>query len=182
MRGCGVSLRLSACEFWTLSFRDGPKDQTSNLESPSSGPKVRSGANGQLIHGPSLLKHGGRSITPLLAALLLHCRLVSVSIVTAPLERERVLGIDPAIGVSTARRGHALGVAGELAIARIAPYAPLQTIAIRPRRVRRKTIGLSLGWPSCQNHTYRQNCQSQSAHWNLLEAGTTLVHLCSGQY
>jgi hypothetical protein len=61
----------------------------------------------------------------------LHCRSVSGSIVTAPLERESVLGIDPAIGVSTARGGHALGVAGELAIARIAPYAPLQAVATR---------------------------------------------------
>jgi len=32
------------------------------------------------------------------------------------LERESVAGIDPAMAVSTARGGHALGVAGELAI------------------------------------------------------------------
>src|SRR6266850_4395742 len=55
---------------------------------------------------------------------------VSVPIGAAPLARERVLGIDPAIGVSTARGGHALGVAGELAIAGIAPWAPLQAVAI----------------------------------------------------
>ena len=164
MRGCGVSLRPSACEFWTLSLRDGPKDQTSNLESPSSGPKVRSGANGQLIHGPSLLKHGGRSITPLLAALLLHCRLVSVSIVTAPLERERVLGIDPAIGVSTARRGHALGVAGELAIAGIAPYAPLQAVAIlyglaSVAATTTATAGTS------QRHRWRNQANGRNLKW-----------------
>lgn len=54
-----------------------------------------------------------------------------VPIDTAPLSRERVLGIDPTIGISTARGGHALGVAGELAIAGIAPLAPLQAVAIR---------------------------------------------------
>src|SRR5712672_2599252 len=55
---------------------------------------------------------------------------VSVPIGAAPLAREGVLGIDPAIGFSTARGGHALGVAGELAIAGIAPWAPLQAVAI----------------------------------------------------
>ena len=60
-----------------------------------------------------------------------HCRSVSVAIGAAPLARGRILGIDPAIGVSIARGGHALGVAGELAIAGIAPLAPLQAVAIR---------------------------------------------------
>jgi hypothetical protein len=55
---------------------------------------------------------------------------VSVPIGAALLAREGVLGIDPAIGESTARGGHALGVAGELAIAGIAPLAPLQAVAI----------------------------------------------------
>jgi hypothetical protein len=55
---------------------------------------------------------------------------VSVPIGAAPLARKRVLGIDPAIGESTARGGHALGVAGELAIAGIAPLPPLQAVAI----------------------------------------------------
>ncbi len=59
-----------------------------------------------------------------------HSHSVSVPIGAAPLARERVLGIDPAIGVSTARGGHALGVAGELAIAGIAPFARLQVVAI----------------------------------------------------
>ena len=49
---------------------------------------------------------------------------------TAPLARKRVLGVDPAIGIRTARGRHALGVAGELAIAGIAPCAPLQTVAM----------------------------------------------------
>jgi hypothetical protein len=66
----------------------------------------------------------------LLDAILLHCHSVSVPIGAAPLARKRVLGIDPAIGVSTARGSHALGVIGELAIAGIAPYAPLQAVAI----------------------------------------------------
>ena len=48
----------------------------------------------------------------------------------ALLAREGVLGIDPAIGVSTARRGYALGIAEELAIAGMAPLAPLQAVAI----------------------------------------------------
>src|SRR5271166_1473683 len=94
-------------------------------------------------------------ITPLLAAISLYCRSVSVPIGAAPLARERVLGIDPAIGDSAARGRHALGVAGELAIAGIAPYVPLQAVAIRPRRHARKTIGLSPGLPCCQNHTDR---------------------------
>jgi hypothetical protein len=110
----------------------------------------------------------------LLAAILLHCRSVSIPIGTASLARERVLGIDPAIRVSTTRGGHALGVAGELAIARIAPVAPLQAVAIRPGWQGLKTIGLSLGLPSCQNHSRRQNCQS-SAHWNLLEVDTAIL-------
>src|SRR5216683_3385869 len=66
----------------------------------------------------------------LLDAILFHCHSVSVPIGAALLVREGVLGIDPAIGVSTARGGHALGVAGELAIAGIAPWAPLQAVAI----------------------------------------------------
>jgi hypothetical protein len=48
----------------------------------------------------------------------------------APLARKRILGIDPAIGISTARGRHALGVAGELAIAGMAPLATLQAVAI----------------------------------------------------
>jgi len=75
-------------------------------------------------------------MTALLAAILPHCRSVSGPVVAAPLESERVLGIDAAIGVSTARGGHALGVAGELAIARIAPYAPLQAVATRCALIR----------------------------------------------
>jgi len=55
---------------------------------------------------------------------------VSVAMRTAPLARKRVLGIDPAIGIGTARGRHALGVARELAIAGIAPFAPLQAVAI----------------------------------------------------
>jgi hypothetical protein len=77
-------------------------------------------------------------MTALLAAILPHCRSVSGPIVAAPLESERVLGIDAAIGISTARGGHALGVAGELAIAGIAPYAPLQTVTIRYGLSRRR--------------------------------------------
>src|SRR5262245_54562330 len=42
-------------------------------------------------------------------------RSVSGSIVAAPLAREPILGIDPTIGVSSDRGGHALGVAGKLA-------------------------------------------------------------------
>ena len=84
---------------------------------------------------------------------MLRCRSVSGPIVAAPLARERVLGIDPATGVSTTRRGHALGVAGELAIARKAPLAPLQAVAIRcalisPGAVNR-AICLSAGDPCC---------------------------------
>ena len=66
--------------------------------------------------------------------MLLYSRSISVPIDAAPLARERVLGINPAIGVSTTRGGHALGVVGELAIARIAPLAPLQAVATRPSR------------------------------------------------
>jgi len=55
---------------------------------------------------------------------------VSVAMRTAPLARKRVPGIDPAIGIGTVRGRHALCVARELAIARIAPYAPLQAVAI----------------------------------------------------
>src|SRR3979490_1980649 len=61
---------------------------------------------------------------------MLHCHSVLVPIGAALLARERVPGIDPAIGGGTTRGGHALGVAGELAIAGIAPLAPLQAIAI----------------------------------------------------
>ena len=57
---------------------------------------------------------------------------VSVPIGAAPLAREGVLGIDPAIGVSTARGGHALGVAGELAIAGIAPLCEQAGVISRP--------------------------------------------------
>jgi hypothetical protein len=46
------------------------------------------------------------------------------------LARERISGIDAAIGKGTTRGGHALGVAGEQAIAGIAPRAPLQAVAI----------------------------------------------------
>jgi hypothetical protein len=60
----------------------------------------------------------------------LHCRSVSAPIGAVPLVREQVLGIDPAIGSSTARGGHALGVAGEQAIAGIAPWVPLQAVPI----------------------------------------------------
>src|SRR5712675_776412 len=70
----------------------------------------------------------GRARCPL--AILFYCHSVSVPIGVVLLAREGVLGIDPAIGVSTARGGHALGVAGELAIAWIAPLAPLQAVAI----------------------------------------------------
>jgi len=76
---------------------------------------------------------GAMSVIPsllLLDAILLHCHSVSVPIGAALLARERVPGIDPAIGGGTARGGHALGVAGELAIAGIAPLAPLQAVAI----------------------------------------------------
>ena len=69
-------------------------------------------------------------VAPLLAAKLLHCLSVSVPISVAPLAREQVLGIDPATRASTARGGHALGVAGELAIAGIAPNAPLQAVGL----------------------------------------------------
>jgi len=55
---------------------------------------------------------------------------VSAAMGTVPLARKRVLGIDPAIGIRTARGRHALGVARELAIAGIAPFAPLQAVAI----------------------------------------------------
>ena len=68
-------------------------------------------------------------MTALRAAILSSLPLVSGPVVAAPLESERVLGIDPAIGISTARGGRALGVAGELAIAGIAPLAPLQAPA-----------------------------------------------------
>ena len=79
---------------------------------------------------------------------------VSGSIVAAPLAGERVVGIDPAIGESAARRGHALGVAGILAIAGIAIVAPLQAVAIRyalisPGAVKTRAICLSPGLPVC---------------------------------
>ena len=77
-------------------------------------------------------------MTALRAAILSSLPLVSGPVVAAPLESERVLGIDPAIGISTARGGRALGVAGELAIAGIAPYAPLQTVTIRYGLSRRR--------------------------------------------
>ena len=85
---------------------------------------------------------------------VLRCRSVSASIIATPLARESIAGIDPATGVSTARGSHALGVAGELAIARIAPYAPLQAVAIRcaligPGAVNGTTIYLSAGLPVC---------------------------------
>ena len=105
------------------------------------------------------------------AAKMLHCRSVSGSIVAASLEHESVVRIDPAIGVGTARGGHALGVAGELAIARIAPYSPLQAVATRcalisPRSVH-GAICLSSGLPVWQGYTHRQNRQTrQSTHWS----------------
>ena len=77
-------------------------------------------------------------------AILLHCRSVSVPIGAAPLARERVLGIDPAIGVSTARGGHALGVAGELAIAGIAPYGALASSSYPVRSQRARAILIRL--------------------------------------
>jgi hypothetical protein len=57
-------------------------------------------------------------------------RSVSVATGTASLARKRVPGIDPAIGIGTVRGRHALVVARELAIAGIAPCAPLQAVAI----------------------------------------------------
>jgi len=81
--------------------------------------------------------------------------LISGSIIAAPLERESVARIDPAIGVGTARSGHALGVAGELAVARIAPYAPLQAVAIRHafisqgRTIKARAICLRPRLPVC---------------------------------
>ena len=50
--------------------------------------------------------------------------------IPAALARERVLGIDPAIGVSTARSSHALLVGRELAITWITPLTPLQTVLL----------------------------------------------------
>jgi hypothetical protein len=76
---------------------------------------------GRLPWRPVLRQYqSSRSAVAKAAAITLHCRSVSGSKVAAPPERESVVGIDPAIGVHTARGGHALGVAGELAIARIA--------------------------------------------------------------
>lgn len=63
--------------------------------------------------------------------MLLHGRSVSVPIGALPLTRECILGIHPAIGVSTAGGGRALRVTGELAIAGIAPHATLQAVAVR---------------------------------------------------
>src|SRR5258708_5719347 len=65
----------------------------------------------------------------LLDAILFHCHSVSVPIGVALLAREGVLGIDPAIGVSTARGGLAWGVAGDREIGGNAPLAPLQAVA-----------------------------------------------------
>ena len=65
-----------------------------------------------------------------LAGAALHCHSVSASIGAVPLVREQILGIDPATVVSTARGGHALGVAGEHAVAGIAHLAPLQAVPI----------------------------------------------------
>jgi hypothetical protein len=76
-----------------------------------------------------------------------------VAMGTAPLARKRVLGVDPAIGIRTARGRHALGVAGELAIAGIAPYAPLQAVAILYclSGRRRYRCDCRKGGNSCQN-------------------------------
>ena len=60
----------------------------------------------------------------------LRCHSVSAPIGAVPLVREQILGIDPADVVSSARGGHALGVAGEHAIAGIAHLAPLQAVPI----------------------------------------------------
>ena len=65
-----------------------------------------------------------------LAGAALHCHSVSASIGAVPMVREQILGIDPATVVSTARGGHALGVAGEHAVAGIAHLAPLQAVPI----------------------------------------------------
>lgn len=72
---------------------------------------------------------------------------------TAPLARIRVLGVDPAIGIRTARACRALGVAGELAIAGVAPYAPLQAVAILYclSGRRRYRCDCRKGGNSCQN-------------------------------
>src|SRR5260370_41706332 len=78
---------------------------------------------------------------------------VSVAMGTAPLARKRVLGVDPAIGIRTARARHALAVVGELALAGIAPYAPLQAVAILYclSGRRRYRCDCSKGGNSCQN-------------------------------
>jgi len=55
---------------------------------------------------------------------------IPLPIPATPLLREGVLGIDPAIGISAISGGHALRVAGELAIAGITPPAALQAIPI----------------------------------------------------
>lgn len=87
--------------------------------------------------------------------MMLHCRSVSGSVVAAPPERESVLGIDPAKGVGITRGSHALGVAGELAVARIALYPPSQAVAIRYAlisqggTVKTRAICLSPGLPVC---------------------------------
>ena len=68
----------------------------------------------------------------------LHCRSVSAPIGAVPLVREQVLGIDPAIGISTARGGHALGVAGEHGNCRDSPIGALasSTYPVRSQQAR----------------------------------------------
>jgi len=90
---------------------------------------------------------------------------VSVATGTAALARKRVLGINPAIGISTARGRHALGVAGELAIAGIAPCAPLQTVAILYclGRRRRYRCDCSKGGNSCQNGKGNRSTQGRDS-------------------
>src|SRR5262249_52759204 len=80
-------------------------------------------------------------------------RSVLGSIVAAPLARGPVPGIDPAISVLSARAGHALVVAGILAIARITIYAPWQAVGIRCALISPGLvyggICLSPGLPAC---------------------------------
>jgi hypothetical protein len=88
-----------------------------------------------------------------------------VAMGTAPLARKRVLGVDPAIGIRTARGRHALGVAGELAIAGIAPYAPLQAVAILYclSGRRRYRCDCRKGGNSCQNGKGNRSTQGRDS-------------------
>src|SRR4029079_18445879 len=79
--------------------------------------------------------------------------------------RTRVIWVGGALGWAAGRRRRTLAHRLEGAIIIIAAFKGPEVHANGITRI----IGLSAGVPCCSHDTHRQNRESQSAHWNLLE-------------